>query len=118
MRAAVSEKKTGAAAAYARKAGQIFLAFLKQPEKARPAFQLALSLDPSDAAANAGLKGANGQVAEEYYRRGFIAFQRQNLDGAIAAWNIVLSINPNYRDAQLNRDEAIQLKANLLKLKG
>jgi tetratricopeptide (TPR) repeat protein len=118
MRAAVSEKKTRAAATHARKAGEIFLAILNQPEKARPAFQLALSLNPSDAAANAGLKRANGQVAEEYFRRGFIALQRQDLDGAIAAWNIVLSINPNYRDAQLNRDEAIQLKANLLKLKG
>jgi tetratricopeptide (TPR) repeat protein len=118
MRAAASEKKTRAAAAHARKAGEIFLGILKQPEKARRAFQVALSLVPSDVAANAGLKHANDQVTEKYYRRGLIAFQHQDLDGAIAAWNIVLSIDPGYRDAQLNRDEAIQLKANLLKLKG
>lgn len=118
MRAAVAEKKTRAAAAHARKAGLMFLVVLGQAERARPAFQLALSLNPSDAVAMTGLKRADGQVADEYYRRGFVALQRQDLDGAIAAWNIVLSINPNYRGAQLNRDEAIQLKANLRKLKG
>jgi tetratricopeptide (TPR) repeat protein len=120
MRAAVSEKKTDPASAgvHARKAGDIFLGILNQPEKARQSFHLALSLEPSDVAATAGLKQANDQVADKYYRRGLIAFQHQDLDGAIAAWNIVLSIDPDRRDAELNRDEAIQLKANLLKLKG
>ncbi|HLY06923.1 MAG TPA: hypothetical protein VKR31_14355 [Rhizomicrobium sp.] len=120
MRAAELEKQANAAdaCAHARKAGTIFLGALKQPDKARKLFQLALTCDPSDAVAGAGLKQANAETAEQYYRRGMIAFQHQDLDGAIAAWNVVISINPHYRDAELNRDEAIQLKANLLKLKG
>jgi len=120
MRAAAAEQKSDAdaAGAHARKAGEIYLKALRQPEKARQAFQMALSLVPSDAIASSRLALANEQIADKYYRRGMTAFQHQDLDGAISAWNEVLSIDPNYRDAQLNRAQAIQLKANLQKLRG
>jgi TolA-binding protein len=57
-------------------------------------------------------------LADRYYRDGLIAFQHQDLDGAIAAWNKVLAIDPGYKDAALNRSEALRLKANLKKIGG
>jgi lipoprotein NlpI len=46
-----------------------------------------------------------------------IAFQRQDLDGAIAAWDKVLALDPDHKDAQLNRAQALKLKENLKKLR-
>lgn len=56
------------------------------------------------------------KVAEREYKKGLVAFQRQDLDAAIAAWDKVLAIDPNYKDAQLNRAQALRLKENLKKL--
>lgn len=56
------------------------------------------------------------KFAEREFKKGVIAFQRQDLDGAIAAWDKALTIEPNYQDAQLNRAQALRLKENLKKL--
>lgn len=56
------------------------------------------------------------QLAEREYKKGMIAFQRQDLDGAIAAWDNVLVIEPDNQEAQLNRAQALRLKENLKKL--
>lgn len=61
---------------------------------------------------------AQKKQAEHYYKSGLVAFQHQDLDGAIAAWDKVLAIDPGYKDAQLNRAQALQLKENLKKLGG
>jgi tetratricopeptide (TPR) repeat protein len=61
---------------------------------------------------------AEKELADRYYKDGLIAFQRQDLDGAIAAWNKALTIDPGYKDAALNRAEALRLKANLKKMGG
>jgi tetratricopeptide (TPR) repeat protein len=61
---------------------------------------------------------AQKKQAEHYYKSGLTAFQHQDLDGAIAAWDKVLAIDPGYKDAQLNRAQALQLKENLKKLGG
>ncbi len=58
------------------------------------------------------------KMADQYYKTGLTLFQHQDLDGAIAAWDKVLAIDPNYKDAQLNRAQALQLKENLKKLGG
>lgn len=57
------------------------------------------------------------KLAETYYARGLVAFQHQDLNSAIADWDKVLAIDPNYKDAQLSRAQAIRLKNNLAKLK-
>ena len=57
------------------------------------------------------------KLAEMYYARGLVAFQHQDLTAAIADWDKVLAIDPNYKDAQLSRAQAIRLKSNLAKLK-
>jgi Tfp pilus assembly protein PilF len=61
---------------------------------------------------------AQKKQAEHYYKSGLVAFQHQDLDGAIAAWDKVLAIDPGYKDVQLNRAQALQLKENLKKLGG
>lgn len=72
---------------------------------------------PEPRPGKSGPKAAK-RLADRYYKDGLIAFQHQDLDGAIAAWNKVLAIDPAYKDAALNRAEAIRLKANLKKLGG
>jgi Tfp pilus assembly protein PilF len=82
-------------------------------EKAEPPARAASLLVHTDADAQAAQKMAN-----RYYKDGLVALQHQDLDGAIAAWDKVLAIDPNYKDVQLNRAQALQLKENLKKLGG
>ena len=55
--------------------------------------------------------------ADEYYQRGLVAFQHQDLDAAIADWDKALAIDPKFANAQLNRAQALRLKNNLAKLR-
>jgi hypothetical protein len=57
-------------------------------------------------------------TAEAYYRSGVSAFQRQDLDGAIASWDRTLALDPNHKGAQLSRTQAVELKQNLEKVRG
>jgi tetratricopeptide (TPR) repeat protein len=119
LRAANAEKHDDPVPAdqHAREAGVLYLNVLKNAETARTAFLLAVSAQPDDTAAQTGLDSANDQLAAEYFQRGLTAFQRQDLDGAISAWDKVLAIKPSDFDAQLNRAQAVQLKTNLDKLR-
>ena len=63
------------------------------------------------------LASAKTQAADIHYRAGLTAFQRQDLDGAIAAWDRVLAIDPEHRNAQLQKAQALELKANLQRLR-
>ena len=56
-------------------------------------------------------------MADLYYERGLVAFQHQDLNTAIADWDKVLAIDPNHKDAQLSRAQAVRLKNNLAKLR-
>ena len=60
---------------------------------------------------------AQHKLAQDYYRRGVIAFQHQDLEAAIGLWDKCLAIEPDNSDAQLNRAQAIHLKDNLAKLR-
>jgi Tfp pilus assembly protein PilF len=57
------------------------------------------------------------KLADVYYQRGLVAFQHQDLNTAIADWDKVLAIDPNHKDAQLSRAQAVRLKNNLAKLR-
>jgi tetratricopeptide (TPR) repeat protein len=86
-----------------------------KPETPVPAVQPApVAASPEAAPASAGDQHA---LAEDWYRRGLIAFQRQDLDGAIADWDKTLAIEPDNKEAQLNRAQAVRLRSNLAKLK-
>lgn len=102
-------------ARYATKAGQLYLA-ADEPVKAMEALDLALSAAPGDTEAVALHQQAAHEIADRKYKEGMIAFQRQDLDGAIAAWDKVVALEPGYKDVQLNRAQALKLKENLKKL--
>ncbi len=52
--------------------------------------------------------------AENYYLAGLIAFQKQDLDSAIAAWHSALTVEPTFTDAQVHLLEAERLKRSLM----
>lgn len=55
------------------------------------------------------------QVADIYYREGKIAFQRQDLEGALIMYDKTLEVDPGHEPAKLNRQQTIEL---LDKIKG
>ena len=105
------------AAAQALRAGQLYLEIANRPNDAIAPLELAVMLAPMDNRAQMLLATAKTRVSDAYYRDGVAAFQRQDLDGAIAAWDRALAVDPNHRNAQLNRAQAIELKQNLQRLK-
>ena len=105
-----------AAAAQAFRAGQLYLETADRPEDAMGSLELAVMLNPGDTRAQTMLATAKARVIDTYYRNGVAAFQRQDLDGAIAAWDRVLAIDPDHRNAQVNRLQAMELKQNLQRL--
>ena len=105
------------AATQAFRAGQLYLETANRPAEAIAPLELAVMLAPTDNRAVTMLATAKGRVSEAYYRDGVAAFQRQDLDGAIAAWDRALAVDPNHRNAQLNRAQAVELKQNLQRLK-
>ncbi|MBV9571510.1 MAG: tetratricopeptide repeat protein [Alphaproteobacteria bacterium] len=56
-------------------------------------------------------------VAERHYHLGLLAFQKQDLDGAIDAWNKALAADPGFLDARVRLLEAERLRRNLRKLR-
>ena len=105
------------AAAQAFRAGELYLETANRPQDALAPLELAVMLAPMDNRAQTLLATAKTRVSDGYYRDGVAAFQRQDLDGAIAAWDRALAVDPNHRNAQLNRAQAIELKQTLQRLK-
>lgn len=104
------------AGAQALRAGQLYDT-ADRPDDAFEAAQLAVAITPTDMRAQTLLASARTKATDVHYRNGQAAFQRQDLDGAIAEWNRVLAIDPNHRNAQLSRAQAQELKENLSKLR-
>jgi Tfp pilus assembly protein PilF len=95
------------------RAGQLYLETANRPEEALEPLRLAIAINPADTRAQMLLTTAKTRAADIYYRSGVAAFQKQDLDGAIAAWDKTLAIDPDHKNAQLNRAQAIELKQNL-----
>jgi Tfp pilus assembly protein PilF len=75
--------------------------------------ELAVTLTPASTAARALRDEARREVVATEYREGVEAFQRRQLDDAIAHWDRALEIDPDHRDAQINRAQAIELKSGI-----
>ncbi|HEY4265809.1 MAG TPA: tetratricopeptide repeat protein [Micropepsaceae bacterium] len=99
------------------RAGQLYLENANRPEDALEPLRLAIAINPADARAQMLLTTAKTKAADIHYRAGVAAFQKQDLDGAIAAWDKTLAIDPDHKNAQLNRAQAVELKQNLQKLR-
>ncbi len=105
------------AAAQALRAGQLYLETANRPQDAIEPLELAVMLAPMDNRAQILLTTAKTRTTETYYRTGVAAFQRQDLDGAIAAFDKALAVDPNHKNAQLQRAQAVELKQNLQRLR-
>jgi tetratricopeptide (TPR) repeat protein len=99
------------------RAGQLYLETANRPEDALEPLRLAIAINPGDARAQMLLTSAKTKAADIYYRIGVAAFQKQDLDRAIAAWDKTLTIDPDHKNAQLNRSQATELKQNLQRLR-
>jgi tetratricopeptide (TPR) repeat protein len=115
MAAQVRKTEPGKSVVYSVKCGELFLKANK-PEMAVEPLRQAVALAPGNAGAKSLLAEASRRAADIYYKHGLIAFQHQDLDGAITDWNKVLAMDPDYKDAQLNLTQARLLKKNLEKL--
>jgi hypothetical protein len=73
----------------------------------------------SDASTDAAALQAQRQreAITRHTRAARSAFAKQDLNGAIRAWDSVLELDPNNRTAQLERQKAIDLKEKLTKVK-
>src|SRR5712671_2200585 len=92
------------------RAGQLYLETANRPEEALEPLRLAVAINPGDARAQILLMSAKNKAADINYRIGIAAFQKQDLDRAIAAWDKTLAIDPEHKNAQLNRAQALELK--------
>jgi Tfp pilus assembly protein PilF len=101
----------------ATRAGQLYLQTANRPQDALEPLQLAIAINPGNMSAQTLLASAKTRAADIQYRNGVAAFQKQDLDGAIAAFDKALAIDPDHKNAQLNRAQAVELKQNLQKLR-
>ena len=56
---------------------------------------------------------ARSALIRSYDREGTQAFQRQNLDLAIAKWDRILELDPGNQKAKLERERAVDLKKRM-----
>lgn len=82
-------------------------------EGAYGAFSEAAQKDPGNRDAMMQRDGLRKALVRRYEREAAEAFQRQNLDVAIAKWDRVLELDPANRKARLERERALDLEKKL-----
>jgi len=82
-------------------------------EGAYAAYSDAARRDGTNRDAVSGRESARQALIRRYEREAVQAFQRQNLDMAIARWNSVLELDPNNQKAKLERERAADLKKRM-----
>lgn len=73
----------------------------------------ALVLDPQLKPEGASAAALRKQVLASYHQRAIVLYRDQQLDQAIALWDRVLAIDPNYEAATVYRTRALELKRRL-----
>jgi tetratricopeptide (TPR) repeat protein len=82
-------------------------------EGAYNAFSEAAQTDPGNRDAMMQRDAARQAMVRKYDREAAQAFQRQNLDLAIAKWDRILELDPANQKAKLERERALELKKKL-----
>ncbi len=77
------------------------------------AFRDAAQRDPGNRDAVMLRDATRTQIARRYEREATQAFQRQNLDEAIAKWDRVIELEPGNQKAKLERERAIDLRKRM-----
>ena len=103
------------AAAQVRRLQRESAALLTQGQKAQALARMeqALTIDPQLQPAGAGPASLRKQVIAAYHQRAIVLYRDQQLDPAIALWDRVLAIDPNYEPAVAYRARALELKQRL-----
>ncbi|GAB3040559.1 hypothetical protein GCM10027285_27100 [Oleiagrimonas citrea] len=76
----------------------------------------ALDLDPKLKPSGHDASTLRKQLLTSYHQRAIVLYRDQKLDPAIALWNRVLAIDPNYEPAIVYRARARELKSRLKQL--
>lgn len=84
-------------------------------DRAYAEYRRAVSLDQPGAAAKA--EQARKALVSRYTLRARSAFAKQDLDGAIAAWDRVLELEPTNNTARLERQKAVDLREKIKGIK-
>ena len=84
-----------------------------KPVQAYDSLLKAVNLRPDYPEAKQELDRVRTEAAEFYHREALIQFRRQNLDEAIGTWDKALAIDPNYENARLYKQRAIELKQRI-----
>ncbi len=82
-------------------------------EGAYAAFSDAAKREPANREATTQRDAVKQTLIRRYEREAVQAFQRQNLDVAIARWTSVLELDPNNQKARLERERAADLKKRI-----
>jgi len=73
----------------------------------------ALSIEPRLKPVGPQAAALREQLLASYHERAIVLYRDQQLDQAIALWNRILAINPNYEPAVIYRARALELKHRL-----
>jgi tetratricopeptide (TPR) repeat protein len=73
----------------------------------------ALDADPRLPPAGADARALRKQLVSVYHQRAIVLYRDQQLDQAIALWNRVLAIEPDFEPATVYRARALELKQRL-----
>lgn len=84
-----------------------------KPVQAYDSLLKAVNLRPDYPEAKQELDRVRTEAAEFYHREALVQFRRQNLDEAIGIWDKALAIDPNYENARLYKQRAIELKQRI-----
>ena len=94
------------------KLGQLQLDSL-QDLAAFQSFKSANMADVNNPEALTALNSVKDKITQQYHREASVAFRQQELDEAIAKWDVVLEVDPNHSNAQAYRAQAIELRERL-----
>lgn len=75
--------------------------------------KLATETDPSNSQANIQMLATQKSITDKYHREASTAFRQQELQEAIAKWDIVLKVDPNHSNARAYRTQAVELQERL-----
>ncbi len=75
--------------------------------------KLATETDPSNSQANTQMLATQKSITDKYHREASTAFRQQELQEAIAKWDIVLKVDPNHSNAMAYRTQAVELQERL-----
>ena len=84
-----------------------------QNDQALTRLDEALSIEPRLKPAGPQAAALREQLLGSYHERAIVLYRDQQLDQAIALWNRILAINPNYEPAVIYRARALELKHRL-----